>query len=79
MIKKYHNHKLQTNPRYREDEPHSKHETRRRQTKQSSQLSLLHHDDCKTRFGIKKRTTKHRTITDSNNGSNKLTTTVTPP
>ena len=47
MIRKYHNHKLQTNPWYREEEPHSNHETPGRQTNQSNQLSLPHRDDCK--------------------------------
>ena len=70
MIRKYHNHKLQINPWHREEEPHNNHETPRRQTKQSNQLSLPHQDDCKTRRDIKYRTTKHRTITDSHNGSN---------
>ena len=42
----------------------------RRQIKQSNQLSLPHQDDCNTRMVIKQRTTKHRTITDSHNGSN---------
>ena len=65
MIKKYHNHKLQTNPWHREEEPHNNHKTPGRQTKQSNQLSLPHQDDCKTRRDIKKRTTKHRTITES--------------
>ena len=41
MIRKYHNHKLQTNPWYREEEPHNNHETSRRQTKQSNQLFYL--------------------------------------
>ena len=27
MIRKYHNHKLQTNPWHREEEPHNNHET----------------------------------------------------
>ena len=31
MIRKYRNHKLQTNPRYREEEPHNNHETPGRQ------------------------------------------------
>ena len=47
MIRKYHNHKLQTNPWHREAELHSNHETPGRQTKQS----------CKTRMDIKLRTT----------------------
>ena len=39
------------------------------QTKQTNQLSLPHQDDFKTRTDIKQRTTKHRTISDSHNGS----------
>ena len=35
MIRKYHNHKLQTNPWQREEEPDNNHETPGRQTKQS--------------------------------------------
>ena len=41
MIRKYHNHKLQTTPWHRKEEPHISHETSGRQTKQSNQLSLL--------------------------------------
>ena len=63
MIRKYHNHKLQTNPWHREKEPHNNHETPGRQTNQSNQFSLPYQADCKSR-------TKHRTITDSHNGSN---------
>ena len=40
MIRKYRNHKPQTNPWHREEEPHNHHETPGRQTKQSNQLSL---------------------------------------
>ena len=39
MIRKYHNHKLQTNPWHHKEEPHNNHETPGRQTKQSNQLS----------------------------------------
>ena len=70
MIRKYHNHKLQTTSWHREEEPPNHHETPGRQIKQSNQLSLLHQDDCNTRMDIKQRTTKHGTITDSHNGSN---------
>ena len=70
MIRKYHNHNLQTHPWHREEEPHNNHETPGSQTKQSSLLSLPHQDDCKTRRDIKKRITKHRTVTESHNGSN---------
>ena len=40
MIRKYHNHKLQTTPWHREEEPLNHHETPGRQIKQSNQLSL---------------------------------------
>ena len=46
MIRKYHNHKPQTTPWHREEEPLNHHETQRRQIKQSNQLSLPHQDDC---------------------------------
>ena len=36
MIRKYHNHKLQTNPWHHEVEPHNNHETPGRQTKQAT-------------------------------------------
>ena len=51
MIRKYH--KLQTNPWYREEEPHNNHETPAAQTKQSNQLSLPYRDDCKARMHTK--------------------------
>ena len=70
MIRKYHNHKLQTTPWHHEEEPLNHHETPGRQIKQSNQLSLPHQDDCNTRMDRKQRTTIHRTITDSHNGSN---------
>ena len=70
MIRKYHNQKLQTNQWHREEEPLNNHETPGRQTKQSNQLILPHQNDCKTGMDIKLRKTKHRTITDSHNGSN---------
>ena len=53
MIRKYHNHKLQTNSWYREKEPRNYHETPGRQTKQSNRLSLPHRDDCKARKDTK--------------------------
>ena len=49
MLRKYHNHIMQTNPLHSEEEPHNNHETPGRQTKQSNQLSLPHPGDCKTR------------------------------
>ena len=48
MIRKYHNHKLQTTPWHREEEPLKHGETPGRQIKQSNQLSLPHQDDCNT-------------------------------
>ena len=41
MIMKYHNHKLQTNRRYRKEEPHNNHETPGIQTKQSNPLLFV--------------------------------------
>ena len=70
MIRKYHNHKPQTTLWHRKSEPLNHHETPGRQIKQRKQLSLPHQDDCNTRTDTKQRTTKHRTITDSHNGSN---------
>ena len=60
---------MQTNPWHREEEPHQNHETPGRQIKHSNLLSLPHEDDCNTRMDINECTTKHRTITDSHNGS----------
>ena len=53
MIRKYHNHTLQTNAWHREEEQDNNHETTGRKTKQSDQLSLPHQDDCKARMDIK--------------------------
>ena len=65
MIRKYHNHKQQTTLWHSEEEPLNHHKTPGRQIKQSNQLSLPYQDDCNTRTDTKQRTTKHRTITDS--------------
>ena len=53
MIRKYHNHKPQTTPRQREEEPPNHHETPGRQIKQSNQPSLPYQDDCNTRTDTK--------------------------
>ena len=53
MIRKYPNHKLQTSPWHREEEPHNNHETPGRQTKQSNQFSLHHQDACQIRMNTK--------------------------
>ena len=52
MIRKYQNHKLQTDPWHRES--HNNHETPGRQTKQSNQLSIPNQDDCITKRDINK-------------------------
>ena len=52
MIRKYHNHKPQTAPWHREEEPLNYHETPGRQIKQSNQLSLPHQDDCNSRMDV---------------------------
>ena len=70
MIRKYNNHTPHTTPWHREEEQLNHHETPGRQIKQSNQLSLPHQGNCNARMDIKYRTTKHRTITDSHNGSN---------
>ena len=62
MISKYHNHKLQTNPWHHEEEPHNNQKTPGRQTNPSRWLQ--------NRMDIKYCTTKHRTITETHNGSN---------
>ena len=41
MIRKYHNHKLQTNPRHRKEEPRNNHDTPGRQNKQSKATNSL--------------------------------------
>ena len=46
-------HKLQTTPWHREEEPLNHHETPGRQIKQSNQLSFPNQDDCNTRMDIK--------------------------
>ena len=53
MIRKYHNHKLQTTPWHREEKLLNHHETPGRQIKQSNQFSLPHQDDCNTRMDVK--------------------------
>ena len=68
MIRIHHNHKLQTNPWHREEEPLTNYEEDKLSKATSS---LSHQAGCKTRMDIKPRTTKHRKITDSHNGSNK--------
>ena len=45
MIRKYHNHKPQTTPWRREEEPLNHHETPGRQIKQSNQLSHPHQEN----------------------------------
>ena len=49
MIRKYHDHKPQTTPWHRKEEPLNHLETTGRQIKQRNQLSVPHQDDCNTR------------------------------
>ena len=55
-------------PRGRATQPSR--DTRKTNKAKQPALSLPHQDDCNTRMDINQRTTKHRTITDSHNGSN---------
>ena len=48
-VKKCHNHKPQTKPWHREEEPLNHHETPGRQIISKATSSLLHQDDCNTR------------------------------
>ena len=79
MIRKYHNHKLQTNPLYREEEPHNNHETPGRQTKQSNQLSLSQLDDCKTQNNAQQNIEQLQNPTMGVTINNESTTTEPPP
>ena len=45
MIRKYHNHKPQTTPWHRKEEPLNHHETPGRQIKQSNQPSIPHQEE----------------------------------
>ena len=49
MIRKYYNHKPQTTPWHREEEPINHHKTPGRQIKHSNQLSLPHQGACNAR------------------------------
>ena len=53
MIRKYLNHKPQTTPWHRDEEPLNHHETPGKQINQIDQLSFSHQDDCNTRMDIK--------------------------
>ena len=46
MIRKYHNHKPQTTPWHREEEPLNHHETPGRQIKQSKPVELTKYKTC---------------------------------
>ena len=59
MIRKYHNHKLQTSPR-----PHNNHETPGRQS------SSLFPIEMSAKLEWTQSNAQHRTITESHNGSN---------
>ena len=64
MIRKYHNHTLQTNPRHREEAPHKNQKTPGRQTKQKNQLSFpikMFAKLEKTQSNSEKKWIKHKT------------------
>ena len=82
MIRKYHNHNPQKNPWYRKEEPHNRHETPRRQTKQSNQLSLPEQDDRKIRMdkgNVQQNIEQLQTHTMGVTINNKSTATEPPP
>ena len=78
MIRKYHNHKPQTTPWHRKEEPLNHHETPGRQIKQSNQLSLSHQDDCNT-SNIQQNIEQLQTPTIGVTINKKSTTTEPPP
>ena len=81
MIRKYHNHKLQTNLGHRKEEPHTN--LRQQGDKQSKACTQPAPSDCKTSIGHKVTHHKHRTIlqnpTMGATINNKSTTTEPPP
>ena len=82
MIRKYHNHKLQTTPWHREEEPLNHYETPGRQIKQSNQLSLPHQDDCNTKMdtsNVQQNIQQLQTPTMGVTINKKSTTTEPPP
>ena len=79
MIRKYHNHKPQTTPWHREEEPLNHHETPGRQIKQSNQLSLPNQDDCNARMDIQQNIEQLQTPTMGVTMNKKSTTTEPPP
>ena len=80
MIRKYHNHKLQTTPWHREEEPLNHHKTPGRQIKQSNQLSLPHQDDCNIKISnVQQNIEQMQTPTIGVTINKKSTTTEPPP
>ena len=67
MIRKYHNHKPQTTPWHREEEPLNHHEASGRHIKQSNQLSLPQQDDCNTYSNVQQNIEQLQTPNGSNN------------
>ena len=82
MIRKYHNHTPQTNPRHCEEEPQNTdcHNASGRQLKQSSQLSSPHEDDCRTRrLQNAEQQNKDQTQMGATINNKSTTTTTEPP
>ena len=84
MIRKYHNHKLQTNPWHREEGPRNNHEIPGRPPKQSNAINSLYPIEMiakleQTQSNAQQNIrTIRRAITESHN-NNKSTTTELPP
>ena len=82
MIRKYHNHKLQTTPWHSEEEPPNHHETPGRQTKQSNQLyppTKTTATPERTQSNIQQNTEQLQTPTMGVTIKKKSTTTEPPP
>ena len=76
MIRKYHNHKLQTNTRHRQEELQDiySNKTSKRHLRQSNRPSLPLQDDCKTRKAIKLESISKHTNTIDTAASMDITT-----
>ena len=66
MIKKYHSHKLQTNPWHHEEEPHTNHQEDKLSKATSSLFPIKIAKLEWTYYNVQQ---KHRTFTDSHNGT----------
>ena len=53
MIRKYHKHKLRTNPQHHKEDTHKNRQSPVRQIKHSKQFPFPHEDDFKNRINIR--------------------------